>query len=125
CARTSRARSNAWCSRCTAPRPRRRSRERSPGKVTASMPFADANGQRLYYEVAGEGEPLLMVMGLGADHLAWALQVPALGEHFQVVTYDNRDCGQSSYAEGPYEITDLAADAVALADALELDSFHL
>jgi pimeloyl-ACP methyl ester carboxylesterase len=89
------------------------------------MPIADANGQRLYYEVAGEGEPLLMVMGLGADHLAWALQVPALGEHFQVVTYDNRDCGQSSYAEGPYEITDLAADAVALADALELDSFHL
>jgi pimeloyl-ACP methyl ester carboxylesterase len=89
------------------------------------MPIADANGQRLYYEVAGEGEPLLMVMGLGADHLAWALQVPALGEHFQVVTYDNRDCGQSSYAEGPYEITDLAADAVALADVLELDSFHL
>jgi pimeloyl-ACP methyl ester carboxylesterase len=89
------------------------------------MPIADANGQRLYYEVAGEGDPLLMVMGLGADHLAWALQVGALAEHFKVVTYDNRDCGQSSYADGPYEITDLAADAIALADALELDSFHL
>jgi pimeloyl-ACP methyl ester carboxylesterase len=89
------------------------------------MPVADANGQRLYYEVAGEGEPLLMVMGLGADHLAWALQVGPLGEHFKVVTFDNRDCGQSSYAEGPYEITDLAADAIALADHLELESFHL
>jgi pimeloyl-ACP methyl ester carboxylesterase len=89
------------------------------------MPFCDANGQRLYYEVAGDGEPLLMVMGLGADHLAWALQVGPLSEHFNVVTFDNRDCGQSSYAEGPYEITDLAADTIALADHLELDSFHL
>jgi 3-oxoadipate enol-lactonase len=89
------------------------------------MPFCDANGQHLYYEVAGDGEPLLMVMGLGADHLAWALQVGPLSEHFKVVTFDNRDCGQSSYAQGPYEITDLAADTIALADELELDSFHL
>jgi pimeloyl-ACP methyl ester carboxylesterase len=89
------------------------------------MPVTDANGQRLYYEVAGEGEPLLLVMGLGADHLAWALQVGPLAEHFKVVTFDNRDSGQSSYADGPYEITDLAADTIALADALELDSFHL
>ena len=89
------------------------------------MPVADANGQRLYYEVAGDGEPLLMVMGLGADHLAWAMQVGPLAEHFKVVTFDNRDCGQSSYAEGPYEITDLAADAIALADHLEFDTFHL
>lgn len=89
------------------------------------MPFTDANGQRLYYEVRGEGEPLLMVMGLGADHLAWALQVGPLAEHFRVITFDNRDCGQSSYANGPYEITDLAADTIALADALELESFHL
>jgi 3-oxoadipate enol-lactonase len=89
------------------------------------MPFADANGQRLYYELHGEGEPLLMVMGLGADHFAWALQVGPLSEHFRVVTFDNRDVGQSSYANGPYEITDLAADTIALADALELDRFHL
>src|SRR5438046_9104352 len=89
------------------------------------MPIAEANGQRLYYEVQGEGEPLLMVMGLGADHLAWALQVGPLSEHFRVVTFDNRDCGQSSYSEGPYEITDLAADASGLADALELDRVQL
>jgi pimeloyl-ACP methyl ester carboxylesterase len=89
------------------------------------MPFCEANGQRVYYEVAGDGDPLLMVMGLGADHLAWALQVGPLSEHFKVVTFDNRDCGQSSYADGPYEITDLAADTIALADHLELDSFHL
>lgn len=89
------------------------------------MPFAEANGQWLYYELQGEGEPLVMVMGLGADHLGWALQVGPLAEHFELLTFDNRDVGQSSYATGPYEITDLAADTIALADALELESFHL
>ncbi|HEY7629854.1 MAG TPA: alpha/beta hydrolase [Thermoleophilaceae bacterium] len=89
------------------------------------MPVVEANGQRLYYESAGEGEPLLMVMGLGADHLAWAFQVGPLSEQFQVITFDNRDCGQSSYADGPYEITDMAADAIGLADALGIDTFHL
>lgn len=89
------------------------------------MPLLEANGQQLYYEVHGEGEPLLMVMGLGADRLAWALQIPEWSKQFRTVSFDNRDVGQSSYATGPYEVRDMADDALALADALELDSFHL
>jgi len=89
------------------------------------MPFAEANGQRLYYEVHGEGEPLLCVMGLGADHTAWALQVPEWSQRFSTIVFDNRDCGQSSTATGEYEIADMARDALALADALGLESFHL
>jgi 3-oxoadipate enol-lactonase len=89
------------------------------------MPTADVNGQTLYYEVHGEGEPLLCVMGLSADTLAWALQVPAFAASHRTVIFDNRDVGQSSMADGPYEIADMAKDALALADSLELDSFHL
>lgn len=89
------------------------------------MPHVEANGQTLHYEIHGEGEPLLCVMGLGADTLAWTLQVPAWSEHFRVVVFDNRDVGRSSRADGPYEIRDMAADALALADSLELESFHL
>jgi 3-oxoadipate enol-lactonase len=89
------------------------------------MPTTEANGQTLYYEVHGEGEPLLLVMGLAADTMAWALQVPAFSARHQTVIFDNRDVGQSSMAEGPYEIADMATDALALADALELESFHL
>ena len=89
------------------------------------MAFGEVNGQRLYYEVHGDGEPLLLVMGLGADHLAWALQVGPLAEHFKVIVFDNRDCGQSSYADTQYEITDLAADTIGLADELGLEIFHL
>jgi 3-oxoadipate enol-lactonase len=89
------------------------------------VPFADVNGQRLYYESHGEGEPLLLVMGLGTDHLAWALQLPEWSKHYRVVVFDNRDVGQSSYADAPYEIADMAQDTLALADELGLDSFHL
>jgi pimeloyl-ACP methyl ester carboxylesterase len=89
------------------------------------VPIAEANGQRLYHEVHGDGEPLLAVMGLGADHTAWVLQTPVWSEKHRLVVFDNRDVGQSSYADGPYEVTDMAADALALADELGLDSFHL
>lgn len=85
------------------------------------MPIAEG----LYYEEAGEGEPLLMVMGLGTDHFGWMLQVPEFSKHYRVTTFDNRDVGQSKQADGPYEVADMARDALALADHLELDSFHL
>jgi 3-oxoadipate enol-lactonase len=89
------------------------------------MPHLEANGQRLYYEEHGEGEPLLCVMGLSADTLAWTLQVPAWSERYRTIVFDNRDVGQSSEASGEYEVTEMAADALGLADALELDRFHL
>jgi 3-oxoadipate enol-lactonase len=89
------------------------------------MPTTKANGQTLYCEVHGEGEPLLLIMGLAADTMAWALQVPAFAADYRTVVFDNRDVGQSSLAEAPYEVTDMARDTLALADALELDSFHL
>jgi 3-oxoadipate enol-lactonase len=89
------------------------------------MPHMQANGQELYYEVHGEGEPLLCVMGLAADTLTWLPQLPAFSERHRTVIFDNRDVGRSSMAGQPYEIRDMAQDALALADALELESFHL
>src|SRR2546423_3257745 len=89
------------------------------------MPSIEANGQTLYYEVHGEGEPLLCVMGLAANSLAWALQVNPFAERHKTVIFDNRDVGQSSIVDQPYEIRDMAQDTLALADGLDLDSFHL
>jgi 3-oxoadipate enol-lactonase len=89
------------------------------------MPRMPANRQELYYEVHGEGEPLLCVMGLAADTLAWLPQVPAFSARHRTVIFDNRDVGQSSLADGSYEIADMAQDALALADGLELESFNL
>jgi 3-oxoadipate enol-lactonase len=89
------------------------------------MPTTEANGQTIYYEDLGEGEPLLLVPGLAMDTLAWALQVAAFSAWHRTILFDNRDVGQSSMAQTSYDIADMAQDALALADALELDTFHL
>ncbi len=89
------------------------------------MPEANANGQTLYYEDSGNGEPVLLVMGLGADHLTWAPQLGPFSKRHRTICFDNRDVGQSSYASASYEISDMAADTLALADTLELERFHL
>ncbi len=90
------------------------------------MPFADTNGISLYYEEHGQGdEPLLCVMGLGADHLAWALQLEAFSARHRTIVFDNRDAGQSTRADADYALADMAADTLGLADSLGLDTFHL
>jgi len=51
-----------------------------------------SDGVELYYEVHGEGPPLVLVMGIGYDSSLWTLaQVPALSKRFQVVIFDNRE----------------------------------
>jgi pimeloyl-ACP methyl ester carboxylesterase len=89
------------------------------------MPTVEANDQTLYYEDHGEGEPLVCVMGLAADVLAWTLQLPAFSAAHRTIVFDNRDAGRSSQSPGPYEVADMARDTLALADAVGLDSFHL
>jgi 3-oxoadipate enol-lactonase len=89
------------------------------------MPIAEVNGQRLYYEVHGDGEPLLCVQGLACDTLAWIPQIQAFASAYRTVIFDNRDVGQSSMASGEYEIADMARDALALADEVGFGDFHL
>lgn len=84
------------------------------------------NGQELYYEVHGDGPPIVLVMGIGYDSSLWTLQqVPELSTRFRVVLVDNRDAGRSSRAEHPYAITDMADDVACLLDALNIDRTHL
>jgi 3-oxoadipate enol-lactonase len=85
-----------------------------------------ANGQKLYYEVHGEGQPLILVMGIGYDSTLWTLaQVPALSQKFQVVIFDNRDAGRSSQATSAYTIADMADDTAGLMDALDIKKAHV
>ena len=85
-----------------------------------------ANGQDLYYEIHGDGPPLVLVMGIGYDSTLWTLeQVPVLSTQFQVILVDNRDAGRSSQAHHPYTISDMADDLAGLLDALGLHRTHL
>ena len=87
--------------------------------------YVESNGQKLYYEIHGEGEPLLLIMGLGGDATGWMLQIPALSKHFKVVAFDNRDVGRSSLAKGSYSIADMAEDTAGLMDALGIKKAHI
>ena len=85
-----------------------------------------ANGQKLYFEVHGDGPPLVLIMGIGYDATLWTLaQVPALSDTFQVVIFDNRDVGRSSHASEPYTIADMADDVAGLMDALDMTRAHV
>jgi len=114
------------------------------------MPFAESNGITLCYDVMGpdDGRPLLLIMGLTTQLIAWpepfCRQLADTGH--RVIRFDNRDCGLSTKMErlgvpdvmkmatdlakgrpvaAPYTLSDMAADAVGLADALGLGRFHV
>jgi len=89
------------------------------------MPYLQAGGLKLYYESHGSGEPLLCIGGVAIDVTGWRPQIPPFSRYFRTVVFDNRDVGRSDYVSRPYEIRDLVADTVALADVLGLERFHI
>ena len=89
------------------------------------MPYADIDAGRLYYEEHGHGPALLCIQGLAADVSGWRPQIPVWSRHFRVIVFDNRDVGRSFYATEAYGVPAMAGDALALANALGLERFHL
>ena len=95
--------------------------------MVALMPPATATGTarpdlhtQLYWESTGEGEPVLLVMGLGLSGGAWWRTVDSLSRDFRVITFDNRGVGRSRGLTPAYTTEALADDAVAVLDALEI-----
>lgn len=89
------------------------------------MPHMNVNGVRLYYEVAGEGFPLVLIAGFSADHTIWNSMIPLLSTSYQVITFDNRGCGQSDCPDVPYTVEMMANDTLGLLDALGVVKAHV
>lgn len=111
------------------------------------MASTTANGITIEYDVRGDGEPLLLVMGLGAQLTDWpdGFVDRLVDEGFQVIRFDNRDAGLSTEFDwtpptigklaasmvtrrkpvAGYLLRDLADDAVGLLDALGIESAHV
>jgi pimeloyl-ACP methyl ester carboxylesterase len=89
------------------------------------MPIVHADGADLFYESTGEGDPLLLIMGLGSDSRGWALQVPAFSSSYRVITFDNRGVGKSSAPPEPYSTEQMAGDAAAVLDAAGVERAHV
>ncbi len=91
------------------------------------MPTLRVNGISLHYQEAGPpgAEPVLLIMGWGGDHTAWALQMPAFSAEYRVIAIDNRGAGQSEAPDLPYTIPDMAEDAMGVLDALGIRRAHV
>jgi len=89
--------------------------------------IAIETGLDVFYEEHGSGEPLLLIMGTGADHRFWAGQVPAYQERYRTIVYDARGVGQTTVPSDPMSCSMalMADDAAALLSALEIESAHI
>ena len=76
--------------------------------------YADSNGTKIYYQIRGEGEPLELIMGFGADGNTWEKHVAEYEKHFQCIIIDNRGVGQSDQPLGPYTTQMMAKDTITL-----------
>ena len=84
------------------------------------------DGARVWWDSTGEGEPVLLLMGLAYPAAMWFRQVPALAGSYRVLRMDNRGAGHTGDVPGaPYTVETLAADALAVLDAAGAESAHV
>ena len=83
--------------------------------------YADSKGTNIFYQIRGEGEPLVLIMGFGADGNVWEKHVQEYEKHFKCILVDNRGVGKSDQPKGPYSTAMLAEDVVAVMDHAEID----
>ena len=89
------------------------------------MPKLTLSETELAYEVAGTGEPVLLIQGVGAAGSAWKPQVEGLSFGCRMASFDNRGLRNSNPCRGPIRIEAMAEDAAALMDALGWESAHV
>ncbi len=89
------------------------------------MPTVHANGIEIYYEMQGEGEPLVLIPYLAADQACYAFQVAEYAKQFTCFTVDLRGAGLSGKPEGTYTTELLADDIAGFMQAAGVDRAHV
>ena len=89
------------------------------------MPKATVGDIQLYYEDYGQGQPLIMILGLGQNVTTWGFQIPELSKHVRLIVFDNRDSGKSSRCSDNYTTETMAQDILGLMGHLGIDRTHL
>jgi pimeloyl-ACP methyl ester carboxylesterase len=89
------------------------------------VPQADVDGVRINYDVQGEGDPLLLIPYLSADHACFAFQLPAYTEHFSCIAVDLPGSGESDKPAGPYATERYADQLAGLLGAIGVERAHV
>ncbi len=89
------------------------------------MPFIKSNGINLHYQERGSGEPLLLIMGITADHSVWEPHVSVWEKSFRCILPDNRGVGLTDKPSGDYITAEMADDLSGLLDHLGLEKVRV
>ncbi|NNM60172.1 MAG: alpha/beta fold hydrolase [Legionellales bacterium] len=84
------------------------------------MPKIKVNDISMYYEIHGQGQPLVFIAGFSADNLPWQEITKKLAKKYQVILFDNRGAGQTDVPKGPYSIEQMASDVAELCKKLAI-----
>ena len=88
------------------------------------MPKVKVNDIEMYYELHGEGEPLVLLHGFFGSSQMWAQWIPELKQHFQLIIPDLRGHGRSTNPSKQYTARQSSKDILALLDHLSIDRFN-
>jgi len=89
------------------------------------MPTVKVNDISMYYEVYGEGEPLVLINGAGSSIEMLYRLIPIYSHDYRLVLFDNRGVGQTDNPDEPYTTQLMADDLAGLLDAIGIDSAHV
>jgi pimeloyl-ACP methyl ester carboxylesterase len=89
------------------------------------MPRVEVDGRTINYDVQGDGEPLLLIPYLSADHACYAFQLPAYTEHFSCIAVDLPGTGESDKPAGPYSTGGHADQVAAFLGAIGIERAHV
>jgi pimeloyl-ACP methyl ester carboxylesterase len=89
------------------------------------LPTVKANDINIYYEIHGDGEPLLMIQGYGQYSAHWTTLISPMSKKYRVIIFDNRGTGRTDKPEIPYTVKMMAADAKGLLDAIGIDKANV
>ena len=91
------------------------------------MPTEQINGIEIYYELHGEGIPLMMILGMGMNVASFNNPevIARYAEHYRVIALDNRGIGRSGKPDAPWTVETMADDTLALMERLRIDRAHV
>jgi pimeloyl-ACP methyl ester carboxylesterase len=89
------------------------------------MPKVRVADISIHYETYGQGEPLVLIMGLGGGSSMWWRQVAFFSPEYRVVVYDSRGVGRTDKPDMPYSMDMLVGDAAGLLERLGIASAHI
>lgn len=95
------------------------------GANAAVGKYADVNGIKIYYEIYGDGQPLMLLHGNGSSIAAFASNIPELSKHFKVIAVDSRAQGRSTDSDAEITYALMASDMSALITQLKLGSVNV